>query len=125
MRIHRNLHNAKSSGPQWVHTVSGKVESYLERITLVGVSTRIQPAGQRKCAEAGVRSVCAFLDGDLAAADRIDTGTWHRVSYDPRVNTEFRSCSDGSGITYPWNRAEAVRLDSDGSSWVLNPTWEV
>lgn len=122
MRIHRNLHNAKAGGPQWVETKGGKVQQYLEAIGLVDVTTRIQPAGQRKCAESQVRSVCAYFDGnpgtDWETIDpRRDEG-WLRVSYDPRKDTAFMAGGK------PWNTAVATLLLADGSTWVLLPTFE-
>lgn len=122
MRIHRNLHNARRGGPQWVHTARGKVQAYLDSVCLVNVTTRIQPAGQRKCQESGVRSVCAFFDGDRPAEAYLGCGEWHRVSYDPRKDEAFLFAV--GGFTQSWNTAEAVRLDTDGSCYVLNPTWE-
>lgn len=121
MRIHRNLHNAKAGGPQWVSTLRGKVDAYLDSVYLANVTTRIQPAGQRKCQESGVRSVCAYFDGDQAQAWEVQAGCphgWHRVSYDPRVDSSF--LADGR----PWNTADAVRLQADGVTYVLNPSFE-
>ena len=119
MRIHRNLHNARRGGPQWVSTVRGKVHQYLHDLRLKNVTTRIQPAGQRKCQESGVRSVCAYFDGDRE--NRLATeiaGEWLRVSYDPRVDSSF--LANGQ----PWNTAAAVELRADGSCYVLNPSFE-
>ena len=124
MRIHRNLHNARRGGPQWVSTVRGKVDAYLDFVALENVTTRIQPAGQRKCQESGVRSVCAFFDGDAVSEGRIDTGTWQLVSYDPRVDSCFQATDMETGEKTPWNRADVARLDTNGSTWVLRPTFE-
>ena len=136
MRVHRNLHNAKAGGPQWVHTHKGKVAEYLDSVLLTEVTTRIQPAGQRKCQAAGVRSVCAFFDGTpgddvqgLVAAiddvlDVVDGSEWRRVSYDPRVDDGFLSYNPATGIKDHWNTAAAAHLRADGSTWVLNPRWE-
>lgn len=124
MRIHRNLHNAKAGGPQWVETKGGKVQQYLDSVALLDVSTRIQPAGQRKCQETNVRSVCAFFDGELTDVPGLRNDSWLRVEYDPRVDDTFKAVSS-TGVRYPWNRAAAAHLCADGSTWVLNPTLEV
>ena len=128
MRVHRNLHNAKRGGPQWVHTHAGRVQSYLEAITLVNVSTRIQPAGQAKCQTSGVRSVVAFFDGDEVSNDWLTSNesvndVWQRMAYDPRVNDAFQVV-DAHGHQLPWNAADATELRADGSTWVLNARWE-
>ncbi len=132
MRIHRNLHNARHGGPQWVHTVKGRVAQYLEEVYLTSVTTRIQPAGQAKCQASGVRSVCAFFDGEEVQPVTFTTGVvrraggWRRISYDPRKDSSF--FADGQKLypslnAEPWNTADAVKLLRDGSSWVLNPQW--
>ncbi len=128
MRIHRNLHNARRGGPQWVHTVKGKVEAYLDSVLLVNVTTRIQPAGQAKCQTSGVRSVCAFFDGDLPTGAYVGTGSWDKVVYDPRVDDAFLAGHPslvklGSTSLRRWNAADAVRLDADGSCLVLGARW--
>ena len=123
MRIHRNLHNAKKGGPQWVETKGGKVAQYLETVALVDVSTRIQPAGARKCQQTNVRSVCAFFDGEQTDVPGMRNENWYRVVYDPRVDDQFRYKK--GLVTYPWNRAAAAHLCADGSTWILNPTYEV
>ena len=128
LRVHRNLHNAKRGGPQWVSTVRGKVDAYLDDVLLTGVTTRIQPAGARKCAESGVRSVCAYFDGDKPTGAYVGTGEWHRVAYDPRVDAAFQFLAHVPGEAdlqpRPWNAADAAALRADGSTWVLNPRWE-
>lgn len=123
-RIHRNLHNARRGGPQWVETKGGKVRAYLDSVLLTNVTTRIQPAGARKCRDTGVRSVCAFFDGVRGSDDRgyVGTGTWHRISYDPRRDEAFTYVDDA--LIAPWNAADAVQLRTDGSAYVLNPRWE-
>lgn len=117
MRIHRNLHNARAGGPQWVSTVRGRVDEYHEAVSLSDVRTRIQPGGRAKCERRQVRNVCAFFDGDSCRPRRVGQG-WQRVSFDPRLNTEF--LADGE----PWNVADAAELRSDGSAWVLHPRLE-
>ena len=125
MRVHRNLHNARKGGPQWVVTRRGKVFEYLESCTLSGVTTRIQPAGQAKCAEKQVRSVCAYFDGFSSPADptsgtgKMPVGNaWKVLAYDPRCDTEFMA--DGQ----PWNTADAAYMAPDGTTYILNPTLE-
>jgi hypothetical protein len=120
IRVHRNLHNARRGGPQWVRTAKGKVAEYLEAVVLTGVTTRIQPAGQRKCQESGTRSVCAYFDGQRTGKAH---GVWHKVSYDPRSDDSFTAWVEGKPV--PWNTADAAHLRADGSTWVTNPTWEV
>jgi hypothetical protein len=128
MRVHRNLHNARRGGPQWVHTHGGRVQAYLEAITLVNVSTRIQPAGQAKCQASGVRSVVAFFDGDEATTEFLSKpqrGSWQLVSYDPRRDSAFRVCAElPSHHNGDWNVADVAELRTDGSTWVLNARWE-
>ena len=126
MRIHRNLHNARRGGPQWVSTAKGKVQAYLDEVYLVNVSTRIQPAGARKCADSGVRSVFAFFDGNQVDASdsslSVAGGLWYRVAYDPRKDSTFLACDHAGAM--PWNRADAVQLRADGVCLVLNPRLE-
>ena len=117
MRVHRNLHNARHGGPQWVHTVKGLVNEYLEEVVLTGVTTRIQPAGQRKAKDTQVRNVCAYFDGDRGDASVIAGKTWHRVSYDPRKDTAFQA--DGAR----WNTADATVLAADGVTYVCGARW--
>lgn len=123
-RIHRNLHNARRGGPQWVETRGGKVQACLDSVLLTNVTTRIQPAEARKCRESGQRAVCAFFDGVRGGDDRgyVGTGTWLRIAYDPRHNSTFEWV-DGD-VRRAWNRAQAVRLEADGSAWALEPRWE-
>lgn len=123
MRVHRNLHNARKGGPQWVETISGKVTRYLEEVKLTGVSTRIQPAGQAKCQSSGVRSVIAFFDGAEAPGADVLPGTWERVEYDPRVDSTFL-VRHNDDTTAPWNVAIGAHLRADGSTWVLGARWE-
>lgn len=133
-RIHRNLHNAKAGGPQWVHTVSGKVEAYLEQVHLTDVTTRIQPAGARKCAASGVRSVVAFFDGAFATTSQVEAlenvddriEGWHRVAYDPRTDDAFLYLvTDEPAVpAQRWNAADAVALTSSGRTYVLRPRWQ-
>lgn len=128
MRIHRNLHNARHGGPQWVHTVRGKVEAYLDSVLLVDVTTRIQPAGQAKCQTSGVRSVCAFFDGVQNTTAYVGTGSWDKVVYDPRVDDAFLSghpslVALGSTSLKRWNTADAVRLTPEGECFVLGARW--
>ena len=120
MRYHRNLHNAKRGGPQWVRTERGRVAEYLETVTLVNVTTRLQPAGVRKCQERGVRSVCAYLDGEPRPNLNANggQGNWQRIQFDPRSDNHF--LADGQ----PWNAAAAVKLEQDGSAYALFPTWK-
>lgn len=121
MRVHRNLHNARRGGPQWVHTVKGRVSAYLDEVRLTSVTTRIQPAGAAKCAATQVRSVCAFFDGQETSFNTPAEGghgTWQRIGYDPRKDASFMA--DGTA----WNAAAAVELRADGSAWVLGPRWE-
>lgn len=122
MRVHRNLHNARVGGPQWVETKSGKVQRYLEEVKLTGVSTRIQPAGQTKCQTSGVRSVVSFFDGVEAPGAAVLPGTWERVEYDPRVDNTF--LVRRADNTAPWNVAIGAHLRADGSTWVLGARWE-
>jgi len=146
IRVHRNLHKraawlkavkggatheqaSASIGGQWVRTAGGRVAEYMDSVVLTGVTTRIQPAAQRKCQESGTRSVCAYFDGTRVDVDpQAPIRDWLRVSYDPRVDDCFRATVQGrpgTPVTYPWNTADAVVLRVDGSTWVLNPTWEV
>lgn len=122
MRVHRNLHNARVGGPQWVETVKGKVARYLDEVRLTNVSTRIQPAGQAKCQASGVRSVVAFFDGVEAPGAHVLPGTWERVEYDPRVNSNFQVIRNHYPM--PWNVAIGAHLRADGSTWVLGARWE-
>jgi len=122
MRVHRNLHNARKGGPQWVETQKGKVVRYLEEVKLTGVSTSIQPAVQAKCQESGVRSVIAFFDGVEAPGAHVLPGTWERVEYDPRVNSNFQVIRNH--YPTPWNVAIGAHLRADGSTWVLGARWE-
>jgi hypothetical protein len=122
MRVHRNLHNAKRGGPQWVETKAGKVARYLDEVKLHDVSTRIQPAGQAKCQTSGVRSVVSFFDGVEGASIEFAIGTWERVEYDPRVDNTFLVRRGDN--TAPWNVAIGAHLRADGSTWVLGARWE-
>ena len=119
MRVHRNLHNARRGGPQWVETKGGRVQRYLEEVVMLDVTTRIQPAGARKCRETQVRGVCAFFDGSPAGdwQPQVPHSGWQRVSYDPRSDIDFMA----GGL--PWNAARAVCLDADGHCYVLEPEW--
>ncbi len=120
MRYHRNLHNAKRGGPQWVRTERGRVAEYLETVELEGVTTRLQPAGVRKCQERNVRSVCAFLDGEPThQAPPLVSPGWEPICFDPRVDQNFRT---PEGLE--WNAADYVILASDGRSWAYRPRWE-
>lgn len=120
MRVHRNLHNARRGGPQWVHTVKGRVSAYLDEVQLANVTTRIQPAGAAKCAATQVRSVCAFFDGEEThiSPPLIQRG-WEPVCYDPRADDAFHT---PEGVK--WNAAEYVVLASDGRAWAYNPRWQ-
>lgn len=118
MRLHRNLHNARAGGPQWVSTVRGRVDQYLDEVLLVHVTTRIQPAGLAKCALQQRRDVCAYLDGGLCVDEVPCNADWRRISFDPRRDRTF--LADGK----PWNAADMVHLRVDGSAFVLNPRWE-
>jgi hypothetical protein len=122
MRVHRNLHNARRGGPQWVETQKGKVVRYLEEVKLREVSTRIQPAGQAKCQSSGVRSVIAFFDGVEGASIEFAIGTWERVEYDPRVDSNFLVRRGDN--TSRWNVAKGAHLRADGSTWVVGARWE-
>lgn len=116
MRIHRNLHAARQGKPQWVETRAGRVAAYLDSVTLLNVSTRIQLGGLKRCQENQVRQVCAYMDGELSA--ETPAGDWQRIAFDPRKDTHFLA----NGL--PWNLASAVRLEADGKSYVLNPRLE-
>jgi hypothetical protein len=117
VRVHRNLHKARAGGPQWVVTKSGRVLEYLDRVVLENVTTRIQPGGLRRCRKKQVRNVCGFLDGECLSRRPAGEG-WLPIRFDPRKDLAFLA-----GDT-PWNRAAAVDLKSDGTAWVLAPTWE-
>lgn len=117
VRVHRNLHKARSGGPQWVLTKSGRVVEYLARATLVNVSTRIQPSVLRRCREKKVRNVCGFLDGQRVE-HREATEGWLPIRFDPRCDDVFLAGDK------EWNRAEAVILTANGRAWVLNPRWQ-
>lgn len=139
IRVHRNLHNARKGGPQWVRTERGKVAEYLDSVCLMDVTTRVQPGGVRRCQERQVRAVCAFFDG-ARATDREITdrrmatgGTWERVAFDPREDDEFMVLPSGAEVRampYPgayrgrWNAADAVMLNPDGACYALNARWE-
>ncbi len=128
MRVHRNLHNAKRGGPQWVVTERGKVVEYLVSVALVDVTTRIQPGGAAKCRTSGVRSVVAFFDGThadnqaLIAAVKDEGG--QRITYDPRSDSEFYSYALLGSLPKRWNTADAVILNADGTSYAYNPRWQ-
>jgi hypothetical protein len=108
-----------------VETRKGRVHQYLEAVMLVDVTTRIQPAGQRKCAERQVRSVCAYFDGSAPRLQLQLHSGWKRVAYDPRKDTAFMAAPAGHPEqAQRWNAAEAVSLNADGVTWVLNPRWE-
>jgi len=116
VRVHRNLHKARAGGPQWVSTVRGRVDEYLDEVVLMNVTTRIQPGGLAKCKKRQRRDVCAYLDGDRG--HRVDDGhEWQRVAFDPRCDANF--LADGR----PWNVADMAHLRCDGSALVLNPRW--
>lgn len=117
MRIHRNLHNARRGGPQWVSTVNGRVDEYLTEVVLLQVTTRIQPGGLARCKLQRKRDVCAFFDGGFCV-DVPRSDSWQRVAFDPRQDKTF--LADGQ----PWNKAEAAHLRADGSTFVLNPRLE-
>ena len=121
MRLHRNLHNARRGGPQWVVTVRGRVHAYRDSIMLQNVTTRVQPGGVKRCAAKGVREVVAFLDGDeIAPSEAVGfKWRWRRISFDPRTDTQFSA--EGFG---PFDRALYIHLRADGSSWVLSPAYE-
>ena len=118
MRLHRNLHKARVGGPQWVSTVRGKVDEYLDEVVLVHVTTRIQPGGLARCALQRRRDVCAFFDGGRAEESCVMDERWCRVSFDPRQDRTF--LANGK----PWNAADMAYLREDGSAFVLNPRWE-
>jgi hypothetical protein len=99
---------------------------YLEGLCLREVTTRIRPAGVRKCAESNVRRVCAFIDGSdttgLIKGWEVFNGDkpgWHRVHFDPRIDTAF---SYGPGRER-FNTAGGISLCPDGSSYVWSPSW--
>ena len=119
MRVHRNLHAARKGGPQWVETKGGRVAAYHAELQLAGVTTRLQPAGVRKCQERQVRSVCAYLDGGLChdAPPLVSPG-WEPVVFDPRRHDQFTT-PNGE----PWNAAAYVILAADGRAWAYRPTW--
>jgi hypothetical protein len=122
LRVHRNLHAARAGGPQWVSTVRGKVAAYLPSVALENVTTRVQPGGVAACQRSGVRSVVAFFDGhetDPVHVWNLDSPAWQRVQFDPRHDSAFRA---GDRI---FNRASVACLCADGSTYVLNPTWEI
>lgn len=134
IRVHRNLHNAKRGGPQWVRTHRGKVAEYLDSVALSDVSTRVQAGGVKRAQAAQVRNVCAYLDGTpdpvhphaLPPGETpFDGGLWFKVTFDPRTDDSFgyRPVSDGA-IVYSWNRARRVILLPTGEAWVSDPTWE-
>jgi hypothetical protein len=117
MRVHRNLHNAKRGGPQWTVTARGRVVEYLADVHLAGVTTRIQPAGAARCHSTGVRSVCAFFDGERVTDLHDVDGPWLRVTYDPRKHSDFMANGER------FNVAAGAWLRRDGSTVVLAPRW--
>ena len=133
MRVHRNLHAARKGGPQWVETARGRVVRYWAELELRDVSTRIQPAGAERCKLTQVRSVCAFLDGELHTGPASVWAAWSRVKYDPRHHAAFLHDQRGAAPSAVpderhgwrrWNRADRVILNQDGSCYALNPRWE-
>ena len=129
MRMHRNLHAAAHNRrhpeatpkPQWVETftttVDGKRRQRTRRhesMVLVNVTTRVQPAAQAKSQQNGVRAVCAFLDGSPAERSHDPRpAPWKRLGFDPRLSADFTA--DG----VPFTSAAIIRLNADGSAWVL------
>ncbi|MEI2421998.1 hypothetical protein V6O07_17100, partial [Arthrospira platensis SPKY2] len=122
-RVHRNLHQARAGGPQWVLTKRGKVQAYRETVGLLGVNTKISAAVRKRCELKQRRTVCAYIEGLVTDRTALPVGAWLRISFDPRREAYFMASGD-DGERKPWNAADAARFDDDGSGWVLNPRWE-
>lgn len=122
VKVHVNLHKQQLA-VTWPLS-SGTVYGYCDDILLHDATFRVQPAGQARCAQTGVRAVCAYVTGWVHA---INTGqpaedrhpAYQQLSFDPRRDTAFMS-PDGQPVTAAmWVLCAGVRAYAD-LSWSLN-----
>jgi len=133
VKLHRNL-NAPNKAVEWSITpmsgeLKGRVVAYCSSATVEDVEFRAQPAGTAKIRETGVRSVVAWVVGELVAVDicryrkhvafelpisdsDID-GT--RVTFNPFSGIpNFVVCGSSSNIV---TNAECATLTNTGQCW--------
>jgi len=136
VKLHRNL-NAPNKAIEWSITPisgeqKGRVIAYCSSATVEDVEFRAQPAGTAKIRETGVRSVVAWVVGELVAVDicryRQDVefelpmsdsdmdGT--RVTFNPFTGIpNFVVCGSSSVVT----NAEYATLTNTGQCWAKLP----
>ena len=122
VKVHVNLHKQQLA-VTWPVS-SGQVSGYCDDILLWDCVFRVQPAGQARCAETGVRAVCAYVTGWVHAVDtgRADEDPGHleryysKLSFDPRRDQQF-TAPDGSPVTAAmWVLCAGVRAYADLSA---------
>lgn len=93
VKVHVNLHKQQLA-VTWPLS-SGTVYGYCNDVLLYDALFRVQPAGQARCAQTGVRAVCAYVTGWVRA---INTGPdtdlhemvgYQKLRFDPRCDTAF------------------------------------
>jgi len=85
VEVYFNLHKRCFSIRQ-----RGRVIDHRQLVVLSGCTFVVQPAGQRRVRETGVKNVHAFVRGTLEPSDDLEySGLLHRVRYNPFVSDTF------------------------------------
>jgi hypothetical protein len=106
--VYRNLHKRA-----WSVRVGGKVIAHVAYVELTGCVCRVSAAGLARVRATGVRSVHAYVVGELVAsgdgAPRRPPGLT-RFTYNPHRADTFHQ-GDGT----PVHAADQMRFDADGA----------
>jgi len=128
VRVHVNLHRARAGLPDPLAVrlpPYATVAGYAAAVILGSARFTVRPAAQAKCAETGVRAVCAWVTGQVIAwsGGPVDVGRlmavlpvelpWRLLSFDPRRDT----CFNDQGR--PVRSADAV-ICAGAHAWALN-----
>jgi hypothetical protein len=106
--VYRNL---RTGGYSVKATVSGPVLGVVPAIALADVRFHIQPGGQRRCRETGVRGVHAYVLGTVVALE-------HGATCDRRLTYHFSQPTFSLKDTgKPLEAVPLCRLDGAGA-WV-------
>lgn len=94
----------------------GRVVTHTTEVYVANARPAVQPAGQRKVRETGVKNVHAFIRGDLVGAWQAVAGLqWEDVTYNPKRDDTFVLRSNGAEFTGSW----LVELGPDGVKAVV------
>ena len=96
IRVHVNLHKRALAVAD---PSTGKVLCYVNAVTLTGVTFRTQAACLDRVQREGVRRVCAFAVGVLAAIEPDVDRTLPAITFNPHRRRDFHDAATGATVT--------------------------